>query len=171
MGGGWADRLKRFCIEEFEDFEVYNLGISGDKTKDVLSRFEVECKAREPEIIIFAIGINDTSHESGGLSVKQTEENAIRLIKMSRIFTNKVVFVGLTNVDEKGKYNSYKNSEIKKYNESIKKICQKEGLLFLDLFGSIKNEELFDGLHPNSKGHEKIFKKVKDFMIKNNCLK
>jgi len=43
--GGWVTRL---FIELGRDFEidVYNLGVSGDKTPDLLERFESESKSR-----------------------------------------------------------------------------------------------------------------------------
>jgi len=34
------------------------------------------------------------------------------------------------------------------------------------MLGLLQNSELIDGLHPNSEGHKKIFKKVKDYLLK-----
>ena len=34
----------------------------------------------------------------------------------------------------------------------------------------ITKEDLEDGLHPNAGGHEKIFQKVKDFLIENKII-
>ncbi len=66
--GGWATLLRNYFesadsppyFREAGDVEVYNCGVSGDKTEDLLKRFEVEAQAREPNLIIFAIGINDS---------------------------------------------------------------------------------------------------------------
>ena len=57
--GGWANRLRIAFDKENQDWNIYNLGVSGDTINDVLKRFDVECQAREPEKLIFAIGIND----------------------------------------------------------------------------------------------------------------
>ena len=52
--GGWAARLRKFLDEKTlteEDFYclVYNLGISGDTTEDLLERFEFETEQRIKE--------------------------------------------------------------------------------------------------------------------------
>src|SRR3990170_7472616 len=78
--GGWVQRLRGFLDEKVinsdykHDYFVYNLGISGDKSADILTRFEPETKARlghhNAEIIIlFHLGINDCiySEKLGGL--------------------------------------------------------------------------------------------------------
>ena len=59
--GGWATRLKKYFDENRkEDFnyQVYNLGVSGDTTEDLLDRFEFETKQRinEEEETIFIFG-------------------------------------------------------------------------------------------------------------------
>ena len=53
--GGWVDRFKLHHSDC-----VYNLGVSGDKSFDLLKRFQVECVARKPNVIFFAVGINDS---------------------------------------------------------------------------------------------------------------
>ena len=62
--GGWVARLRLYLDKDNskKDFSVYNRGISGDKTEDLLKRFKVECSAINPEIIIFAIGENDSQY-------------------------------------------------------------------------------------------------------------
>ena len=67
--GGWAQRFKKEIDKKaitanFTSYHsVYNLGISGDNTNDLLERFESETQRRldegEEAIILFAIGIND----------------------------------------------------------------------------------------------------------------
>lgn len=58
--GGWADQLKIYFNKENPDHSFFNLGISGDNTEDLLKRFKVEVEARNPEVFIIAIGINDS---------------------------------------------------------------------------------------------------------------
>ena len=65
---GWVQRLRRFLDKNWEiygDNLVYNLGVSGDTTKNLLTRFEFEIEQRlkeekEEVLIIFDIGINDS---------------------------------------------------------------------------------------------------------------
>jgi len=50
------------------------------------------------------------------------------------------------------------------YNNKIKEICEKNNLRYIDLSDLMENSDFEDGLHPNSKGHEKIFQKIKEFL-------
>ena len=68
--GGWVGRLTRFLMSrdiesENTNFTVFNLGVSGDDTRGLLSRMEPEMKARkdpdERAIIGIAIGTNDSA--------------------------------------------------------------------------------------------------------------
>jgi len=55
--GGWVARLRKFLDEKTissnykSEGLIYNLGVSGDKTEDVLKRFEPETKARLGQIM------------------------------------------------------------------------------------------------------------------------
>ena len=193
-GGGWADRLKSFCMEkslsdEKFDYSVYNLGISGDNTDDLLKRFEFETKQRlykEEEIVfIFAIGINDSQfiHSKNDFSVlaNKFQKNIKQFTKSSKEISSKIIFIGLTPVDE-FKTNpipwsidkSYKNEYIEKYNNIIKSICQKNNVYFIDIFNEFSKinykKLLEDGLHPNSEGHQKMFEIVRDFLMKEKVI-
>lgn len=56
--GGWVDRLRSYLHGVTLDsrFQAYHLGIPGNTTGDVLTRIVQEAKAREPHVIIFAVG-------------------------------------------------------------------------------------------------------------------
>jgi len=62
-----------------------------------------------------------------------------------------------------------KNVYIEKYDSILKTICSKKKARFIETFQSFKKENyeklLEDGDHPNSKGHEKIFAIVRDFLV------
>ena len=189
--GGWVQRLRKFLDEKtLIDFDfyclVYNLGISGDSSEDLLERFEFETGQRlkedEETIIIFAIGINDSQFISGEgghrTPINKFKDNVQKLIKLAQKFSSKIIFVGLTPVDEAkitpiswDINKPYKNNYIEKYNEIIKKVCKENKIPFIDVFKKLRpiNYQILleDGLHPNSEGHEKIFEIIKDFLINN----
>ena len=190
--GGWVQRLRKFLEEKYpKEFFVYNLGIPiNETTENILSRIEVELKARttpgfeSENIVIFAIGINDSQfvHSEGRhkVPIDKFKDNIQKLIKIAQKFSSKIIFVGLTPVDERkttpipwNTDKSYKNEDIKKYNEIIKMVCNKHGIPFIDLFEDWINDcknYLDDGLHPNSEGHKRIFETVKNFLVENEYL-
>jgi len=179
--GGWANRL-RLYLDGRDDFEdgVYNLGILGDDTEGLLERLEAEAKFREPRFLIFAIGINDSqyviSENQNRVPIEKFEKNIKELISKARKITDKILFVGLTPIDEAKTtpipWNTdkmYKNEYVEKYNNKIKEVCESEKIDFIDIFSEMVREDyetmLIDGLHPDSKGHEwmanKIIKEIK----------
>jgi len=184
---GWVGRLRSFLeLKRNFEIDVYNLGVSGDTTTDLLERFEVECKAREPNIILISIGINDAQYinneSNPRTSLKDFRNNIQKVIKIAQRFTPQIIFVGFNPIDESKtmpipwspeKY--YTNENVKKYNDMVKLVNKENNLLFIEIFEEWMKVDyrnlLEDGLHPNSKGHQKIFETVKDFLIKNEITK
>lgn len=188
--GGWVERLRAKFDERFfnnsEDYNlIYNLSISGDTTEDVLKRFESETNQRtkkDDEItFIFSIGANDCEflHDKKEFKVPFNEfkKNIEKIIKLARKYSNKIVFVGFTPADDSKtdpiEWNeniSYLNKDIKKYNDELKSICKKNNVDFIKIFeGWMKldyKKLLYDGVHPNTKGHRLIFEKVLEFLGK-----
>lgn len=175
--GGWADRLKKDLMKNPDDYcEVYNLGISGDNTDELLKRFALENEIREPDTIIIAIGINDSyfinSKDNSNVPIEKFENNLLKIIKQAKEFTNEIILLGLTKVDEPkvapipwspNKYYDNKNIEI--YDAKIKEVCEKNKLFFIGMLDLLKDKDLEDGLHPNTIGHKKMFSRVKDFLV------
>jgi len=168
--GGWVNRLRLYLEKRTEDFiEVYNLGVNGNTTSDLLERFEVEAKARKPDILIFSIGDND----SALISLEKFEQNLIKLIRLARKFTKDIVFLGFKSIDESktnpvpwNKAVSYSNERLSKYNSKLKEITDKEDLMYIEVKNLLDiKKDLEDGLHPNNEGHQKLFLKVKQFLL------
>ncbi len=183
--GGWVERLKNyFCEKHLQDPQhfclVYNLGVSGNTTEDILKRFEFEARQRvgeDPEetelIIIFDFGGNDAAfiHSKGDFWVSQEKfrENTKILIDLARKFTPRVFLLGGHPADEKvanpvlwNKDVSYRSKNAKDYDEIMASVCAKENIPFIDVFELLDVErDLEDGIHLNSEGHKKIFEKVK----------
>ncbi|MFB6075679.1 MAG: SGNH/GDSL hydrolase family protein [Candidatus Aenigmatarchaeota archaeon] len=195
---GWPYRLKRdFNRKHLDRYGddiaslsdpnlyqyIYPLGVDGDKTKDLLERIETEARVRtkrgSEHLFIFAIGINDSQYneKSGEFRVPldQFEKNIRELIGISRKFTDRIIFVGFTPVDEdmvsplpQNSNKHYKNEYIEKYNGTLRDICREEDIDFIDIFGKFVNENyekyLEDGGHLNSRGHERIAEIMKNFL-------
>lgn len=165
--GGWVNRLK-LHFDNKGDFitDIYNHGISGDRVAEVLERIDSEAKAVMPDKIILAIGINDTPIPDfpSGTGPSRFKDLYQKLISKAKQESKSVLIIGLTNVDEKIDGHGYKNKEIEKLNKIIQELAQKEKIPLVDLFGSLSDEDVMDGLHPNAKGHQKIFEKVKNLL-------
>ncbi|OGY57600.1 MAG: hypothetical protein A3C03_00840 [Candidatus Colwellbacteria bacterium RIFCSPHIGHO2_02_FULL_45_17] len=172
--GGWVTRLRihYFNNPTERDTSIFESGISGDSTQELLERFDGESKPRHPEVIVFSIGTNDASFiksEDKMITTQDTfKKNLEKLIELAMEYTKKIVFVGLTRADESKTtpvpwYEDlhYTNSKLDEYDRIIRDVANKEGVAYIDLSEVVDIDDLADGLHPNANGHQKIFEKVK----------
>ncbi len=172
--GGWVERLKSHCLENHNGVDVYNLGISGNTTEDMLKRLESEARTREPKVIIFAVGINDSLYigtkENHKVDLDKFKDNLSKLAGIAKTITDTISFVGLTRVDESKTMSRthgiperyYENKSIDEYDSIIREFCKQNNLDYIDMREVIGTGDLEDGLHPNSKGHEKMFKAISE---------
>jgi len=165
---------------------VYNLGISGDSTDDLLERFEFETKQRmkskEETIIIVAIGTNDSQVGKIGINIELFKSNVEKLCCIASKFSLKIIFIGPNPVDDL-KTNPipwdenmfYKNECILNYNNIIKLVCKEEKIYFINMYEEFKKLDykklLENGVHPNSEGHKKMFEIVRDFLVEKGIVK
>jgi len=178
--GGWATMVRNY-YEEKDGRSVYNLGICGDTTEGLLRRLEMEVLVREPNIILFAIGTNDSQflkkEKRNQVLLEKFKGNLEKLTVIANKFTDKIIFIGLANVDNLrvgidsyADDHLYKSEFVEEYNNELKEFCNAKKIPFLDIFDLLDKNDLVDGLHPNSKGHKKLFNKIRDFLeeIKSN---
>lgn len=179
--GGWGARLRSYFETNNIEVNVFNCGVSGDNTEDLLQRFKVEASAREPNIIILSIGINDSqyvnSKDNPRIPIKKFQNNLQKLVNQAKYFTTRIIFIGLTKVDESktmpipwDTVKFYDMDNVSEYNFALKKFCQNNKLLFIDMLDLLDDTDLEDGLHPNSYGHQKIFERIKNFLLHDKLL-
>ena len=123
-------RLKEYLSP---DVLVYNFGVDGNTTEDLLRRLECELNSiKDEKIVLFQIGVNDSSilNDKNRVSAKKFRRNLNEIIEITRKFTDKILFVGLTPVDEDrtmpvwwDENLFYKNDLVQKYNEILKEVA------------------------------------------------
>lgn len=186
VSGGWVDRLRGFLhgrtlASSFTDYYfVYHLGIPGNTIHDVLARFVPEIAAREPHVIICAVGMNDSRYRDGGRTPHVAEDvfraNMRALIAEAKTRASKVFFVGLTPVDEtktmpfeEGVY--FENKNILRYNAILKEMVTEAGLEFIEVYNKLDAKaDTADGLHPNAQGHEKLFNAIRECLVRKGVI-
>lgn len=193
--GGWVQRLRKFLDQKIIDsnyqefFLVYNLGVSGDKSIDVLKRFEVETEARkgrhgEEVIILFHLGINDSiyNEELGEVEVSQEKFKNIflELIGLAKKYSKKIVIIGSMPVDKRvdpmswSPGRSYKNEYVGKYNQIMKEIAEEANVSFIEIYKQFISEDystlLADGVHMSTEGHKQFYENVLDYLVINKII-
>lgn len=180
--GGWVERLWLDLARgsEGEDyFEVYNLSVSGGTSETLLNRFESEARNRNANALIFQTAGNDSSQNANGdftVPIEKFRHNVEEIISRAKNITSDIIFMGGKDVNEKQSNPVpwadvyYKIENIKKYNAVIKEMCERSGVLYMEM-PELDESDFADGVHPNSQGHEKIFKHVKNFLLDHNWVK
>jgi lysophospholipase L1-like esterase len=175
--GGWADRLKKHFLKTNDEIVVYNLGIHGDTTKELLGRFN-EIKTRNPDIIIFQVGINDSSARNNGKDLRTTleqfEKNITKLINLSKkLKVKQIIFLGIGRVIDSlvqpylysPNKTYFSNARIEKYDSLLQKLCNKNKVTYLGTATLLDKKELMDdGLHPGPKYHKRIYRAIKSIL-------
>lgn len=175
--GGWVNRLWLDVAKRKENYvEIYNLSVSGGTSETILERFQNEAKIRNADALLFQTGGNDSAYENAPdnflVGPEKFKNNLTEIIKRAREITEKIAFVTLANCDESKTMPVswvniyYVNENIKKYNEIIERACLENNIPLLHT-KPLNNEDFDDGLHPNAKGHQKIFEEVKSFLVIN----
>ncbi|CAN5356451.1 hypothetical protein BH10PAT1_BH10PAT1_5390 [soil metagenome] len=158
---GWVDLLRVYLEQKHKNsfVNVFNLGIGGNTTQDVLERIDSESKVRKPSSVIFAVGVNDCKN----YDINQFKINIEKLIEKALNFNNDIVFVGLV-LGNYGGSEGFSKDKVVKYNSVINELSKGAKLKFVDLFDKLESSDFMDGLHPNDQGHIKMFEEIKKYL-------
>ncbi len=167
--GGWPARLW-----EGGSRIVYNLGVDGNTSDDVIARFQSEARSRganRNSVVIFAVGLNDSSRMNGNHRVELPRylQNMERLISDTRAqFTKKVVCMGLPPIDESKtvpfpleRTISFFLADRHEYDLALRDVCGKSGAAYVSL-GNLGLEDhiSYDGVHPLPPGHAILAERI-----------
>ncbi len=139
--------------ELMQNPKVKNRGIAGETTWGLIRRLS-SITANQPTAIFLMIGVNDFLFTDRFEIIKNYQQ-IVQQIKAetpnSQLFIQSVLPINTT-----VKNTVFNNTEINLLNESIQKLAQKEGLIYLDIHQLLKNEEgalaakfTADGVHIN----------------------
>jgi len=175
--GGWVNRL-RSHLDTSHD--VYNYGVSGNSAPDLMLRMLGEISARKSDIVIIGIGINDSMYQDGQ-DIQESRDVKLFGVRLAIIasfvqkkFKSKLLFVGLTPVDESLTHPSvwmphlhYTRKRVELFDREIKRVSRTYNSPFVPLLNTLNiTTDLADGLHPNSSGHQKIAAAVHSVLIR-----
>jgi lysophospholipase L1-like esterase len=171
--GGWAGRLRADLKANAPGKRVFNFGVSGDDSAGLLERFEPQCLASNPSMLLIAIGINDTRHagDSSRVDSLRYSLNLEKLIAQALAVTRDVTFIGLTRVDEtrtvpisRSPLTIFENELIIAHDTVLQSVCHNRSVEYIPMFDLLSDHDLADGLHPNASGHQKMYDRIRNHL-------
>ena len=181
IGGGWVARLKGECLRRVAlgrppEVLVHNLGLSGETTRGLRQRFEVELAPRlgdvGNDIVLLAYGMNDAVRRQGELLVPLDEyrANLAHCIVAARGRGLRVALVNVPPIapEQEGRPNAHgsvRSAEtIARYNATLAALAADTLAHLVDVHGPLLSSPPGwlrpDGVHPNHEGHRRLFELV-----------
>lgn len=168
-----GDGYPRFVAEELRrrfpetEFEFVNFGISGNRTWDLLERWDTDCTDWQPDILSIMIGINDTWRRYDSHLITTTEEyedNYRRLLQAVKEKTNaKIVMFEpflLPVIPEWARWREDLNPKIDAARRLAREFADVyiplDGIFAAACVGHEPSEFSPDGVHPNEEGAKRI---------------
>jgi lysophospholipase L1-like esterase len=165
-----------FPIQDFfPGVKIYNRGIAGDTTKNVLKRLD-NVVALAPRKLFLQIGTNDLAKGSSPRKIVANIKKIITTFK-KEVPNIEVICISLYPVSRTKKFLSTfivglrTNKKIKKTNELLINFCAEEGLKYLDFYtlladkkGRIDRRYTVEGLHISGKGYAVIAKALAPYL-------
>lgn len=161
-----GDSLIQRCewAEFFNNNNLKNRGIDGDKTEDVLNRLDCIISGK-PKKIFLMVGINDIT---GNIPLETTVKNYNKIIEKIKINSpNTELFIQSvlpTTVHEN-------NVQVINLNNSIKELAQNSDCSYIDIFskmsddkGDLKEGFSKDGTHLMIKGYKTWKETIQDYV-------
>ena len=181
---GYIIKMDSMLKAEKKDgqYELIGSGIGGNKVYDLYLRFEEDVLAKNPDVVVIYIGVNDVWHKT----LLGTGTDADKFEKFYQAIINKLSAKGIKAilctpavVGEKTDMSNQLDGDLNRYSNIIRDLAKKNNLPLVDLRKKFldylkdnnpKNEEknilTYDRVHMNDKGNQfiadQMWKVIKD---------
>lgn len=158
----------------FPNYNVYNSGIAGNMTKDILDNMENRVFVYNPTKVFILIGTNDLVYsELDNDGIKNNIEEIINKIyeknSNTKIYLESIYPV--SNSLNKEIVETRTNDNIKDLNNKIEKICNNNKCTYINMYdnltdknGNMKRIYTVDGLHLNKIGYKVVASKLTKYL-------
>lgn len=155
---GWGIIYPSF----FSEKSYINRGISGQTTPQMLIRFKPDVINLKPKVVIILAGTNYIAGNTGPSTLEMIMDNIASMAELAIVNHIKVILCSVLPVyDYSWKPGLNPAEKIVELNKLIKNYANKNGIIYLDYYSSMvdeqkgfKKEYSEDGVHPNEAGYK-----------------
>jgi lysophospholipase L1-like esterase len=172
--GGYIMRIDSMCKGEgkADSYEFIGAGIGGNKVYDLYLRMENDVLAKDPDVVVIYIGVNDVWHKSSsgtGTDADKFEKFYQAIIDKLKAKNIKIILCTPAAIGEKTDFSNPQDGDMNEYSNIIRRIAQKNELRIVDLrkafldYNSKNNLDnkdrgilTTDRVHLNAKGNQLV---------------
>ena len=172
--GGYILRLDTLCKSEGQgdNYEFIGAGIGGNKVYDLYLRMENDVLAKEPDVVVIYVGVNDVWHKSSsgtGTDADKFEKFYQAIIDKLKVKNIKVVLCTPAAIGEKTDFSNAQDGDMNEYSKIIRRIAARNQLPIVDLRKAFLDHNLknnpenkdrgiltTDRVHLNPKGNQLV---------------
>jgi len=136
--GGYIDDLKTMLVSQKEEasYELIGAGIGGNKIYDLYLRMEDDVLAKNPDVVVIYIGVNDVWHKSSsgtGTDADKFEKFYQAIIDKLKAKNIKIILSTPAAIGEKTDFSNQQDGDMNEYSNIIRRIASKNNLALVDL--------------------------------------
>ena len=136
--GGYNDRIQTWVIQKSlqDKYELVGAGIGGNKVYDLYLRVEDDVMAKDPQVVVIYVGINDVWHKTTtgtGTDLNKYEKFYIALIKKFQAKNIKVAVCTPTVIGEKKDDTNPQDKDLNAYSDIVRKLAAEYKCTLVDL--------------------------------------
>ncbi len=176
-----------------KDVEIYNSGVAGNTSANLLARVDRDVLALNPDLTIVMVGTNDMLNSRKVVSFEAYEKNLTTLIEKIKASGGQVMLISPIPADseylferhDKTKYAGHPSEVMASVRDIVHELSLRFDCHFVDLFGEFtsrglpqhnediyirneKNSRVKDGVHPTAAGYQLMGELIWAFFEKNN---
>ena len=155
--GNRESQYSYWMMKTHPDWTVLNKGVNGERSDEILSRFEKDVVKEKPEVVVILAGVNDIYQRGTADSVERNLEKMYALAERNRIVPLAATVLP---------YNTAGREEadaIREVNAWVEKASRAPGRLFCDTNLAVRDSadpnllsSSPDGLHPDVEGYRRM---------------
>lgn len=177
--GGYIDRLRKMLPAE--QFELIGAGIGGNKIYDLYLRMDEDVLAKQPDVVVVWVGVNDVWHKSSygtGTDPDKFVKFYEAVVKKLQTANARVILCTPAAIGEKTDFSNQQDGDLNQYSQLIRDLAKRRNLPVVDLRRAFLDYNLknnpdnkdrgiltTDRVHLNEAGNQLVAEQMKQALV------
>jgi lysophospholipase L1-like esterase len=171
---GFITKMKNTLAEKGQaaQYDLIGAGIGGNKVYDLYLRMETDVIAKNPDLVVIFIGINDVWHKASsgtGTDADKFEKFYTAIINKIKEKNAKIILCTPPAIGERTDFSNAQDGDLNRYSQIIRDLAKKNNLPVCDLRKAFRDYNLAnnpenkesgilttDRVHLNEKGNQLV---------------